>query len=97
VPTLSIPPIYVEPPIPTPPGTINAPVVVDDDGDVAERYKDVPVAAPMFGVTKTGPVANTSAPDPVSSDMTFAKSLEEVMTDAVPELYLNKPVEEEKF
>ena len=28
---------------------------------------DVPVAAPMFGVTKVGLVANTSAPVPVSS------------------------------
>ena len=36
VPTLSIPPIYVEPPIPTPPVTINAPVV-----DEVELREDV--------------------------------------------------------
>ena len=93
----NLPPTEIDNPTPTPPGTIIAPVVIEFDGDVAERYKDVPVAAPMLGVTKAGPVANTNAPDPVSSDITFAKSLEEVITVAVPELYLNKPVEEEKF
>ena len=40
VPTLSIPPIYVEPPIPTPPATINAPVV--DEVELSEEVTASP-------------------------------------------------------
>ena len=43
-----------------------------------ERVRDVPVAAPMFGVTSVGVLANTSAPVPVSSDIIPASSDEEV-------------------
>ena len=35
--------------------------------------KDVPVATPMFGVTKVGEVANTKEPDPVSSVIAAAR------------------------
>jgi hypothetical protein len=33
-----------------------------------ERAREVPVAAPMFGVVRVGDVANTAAPVPVSSE-----------------------------
>ena len=42
-----------------------------------ESVSDVPVAAPMFGVTNVGDVANTKAPDPVSSVTAAAKFEEE--------------------
>lgn len=37
------------------------------------NVNDVPVAAPMTGVTKVGVLANTNAPVPVSSDIAFIK------------------------
>jgi hypothetical protein len=43
-----------------------------------ERTKDVPVAAPMFGVTRVGVLAKTSAPVPVSSEIIPASSDEDV-------------------
>ena len=43
-----------------------------------ERTKDVPVAAPMFGVTSVGVLAKTSAPVPVSSEIIPASSDEDV-------------------
>ena len=42
--------------------------------------KDVPVAAPMTGVTSVGVLANTSAPEPVSSVTADAK----LALDGVP-------------
>jgi hypothetical protein len=48
-----------------------------------ESVRLVPVAAPMFGVTRVGVFANTSAPVPVSSEMTPASSLEEVAAKAL--------------
>ena len=41
-----------------------------------ESTRLVPVAAPMFGVTSVGVLANTKAPVPVSSEMTPASSAE---------------------
>ena len=38
-----------------------------------DKVKDVPVAAPMFGVTSVGVLANTNAPVPVSSVTAAAK------------------------
>ncbi len=38
-----------------------------------DKLKDVPVAAPMIGVTKVGVSANTNAPVPVSSVIAEAK------------------------
>jgi hypothetical protein len=46
------------------------------------NVNDVPVAAPMFGVTRVGVLANTNAPVPVSSEMTPASSDEEVAANA---------------
>ena len=43
-----------------------------------ERTSDVPVAAPMFGVTSVGVLAKTRAPVPVSSEITPASSADEV-------------------
>ena len=43
-----------------------------------ERTREVPVAAPIFGVTSVGVLAKTSAPEPVSSEITEISSAEEV-------------------
>ncbi len=43
---------------------------------------EVPVAAPMFGVTSVGVLAKTSDPVPVSSEMTPASSEEDVAARA---------------
>ena len=53
--------------------TPEAPVVVSD----------VPVAAPMFGVTSVGVFANTSAPEPVSSEITPASSADVVAANTL--------------
>jgi hypothetical protein len=45
---------------------------------VLVTFSDVPVAAPMFGVVNVGLVANTSEPDPCSSEITPASSDEVV-------------------
>jgi len=39
---------------------------------------DVPVATPILGVTRVGVLANTSDPEPVSSDITQASCAEVV-------------------
>ena len=97
VPTLSIPPMYVEPPIPTPPGTINAPVVVDDDGEKADKYNDVPVAAPILGFTSTGFVANVSAPEPVLSEIAEEIADDVVEAETVPDEIVRTPEELLRF
>ena len=40
--------------------------------------KEVPVATPIFGVVSVGLVANTRAPEPVSSEITPANCAEVV-------------------
>ena len=54
-------------------------------------------ATPNVGVTRTGDVANTKAPLPVSSEIILANAELVVMTDAVPELYCKSPVAELLF
>jgi len=53
---------------------------------------DVMVAAPMVGVTRVGEVARTSAPLPVSSDMTPASSADVVAANALSLLLVNAAV-----
>ena len=48
-----------------------------------DTLRDVPVAAPMFGVTNVGVLANTKAPEPVSSEITPASSAEVVAANAL--------------
>ena len=57
----------------------------------------MPVAAPMSGVTKAGPVANTNAPEPVSSDNKFANADDVVEFDTVPPEIVRIPVADPKF
>jgi hypothetical protein len=47
-----------------------------------DRTRDVPVAAPIAGVTRVGVLANTKAPVPVSSEITPASSADEVAASA---------------
>ena len=49
-----------------------------------ERESDVPLAAPIFGVTRVGEVANTAAPVPVSSESEVANWREVMEPVAVP-------------
>ena len=57
-----------------------------------ERTKDVPVAAPIFGVTSVGVLAKTSAPVPVSSEITPASSDDEVAAKALNLLFVRATV-----
>jgi hypothetical protein len=57
---------------------------------------DVPVATPNTGVTNVGLVANTKAPEPVSSDITPA-SCDEVVDSKAPKLFEVKAMVPEEF
>jgi len=60
---------------------VTASVGVEDPENVIP-LSDVAVATPMFGVVRVGEVPNTSAPDPVSSEMTPANWAEVVEANA---------------
>ena len=57
-----------------------------------ERTKDVPVAAPIFGVTSVGVLAKTSAPVPVSSEIIPASSDEDVAAKTFNLLFVRATV-----
>jgi hypothetical protein len=58
-------PLKISPPTPIPPAFTIDPVVEEVLAVVADKFKDVPEATPMFGVVNEGEVAKTIAPVPV--------------------------------
>ena len=72
--------------MPTTPDPLSADGVVELRAVIL--LNDVPVAAPIFGVVIVGELANTNAPEPVSSEITPASCAEVVAANwaSVPDV-----------